>query len=100
MSYTKPIGRLGNQIIRNLAIHFIAKKHNLETYYSSEEIINDIGIYFYKGENNYSDTISINDGNYFEILNAEHFNHNLDIHYVFFQTYEISRIIHDYLNSE
>ena len=38
------VGRLGNQIIRNLAVSLIAEKHNLYVKYSSYDLINSLGI--------------------------------------------------------
>jgi hypothetical protein len=37
-------GRLGNQIIRNLAVSLIAEKFNLHVDYVNFNLINDLGI--------------------------------------------------------
>ena len=37
-------GRLGNQIIRNLAVSLIAEKHNLYVNYSNNVLIKQLGI--------------------------------------------------------
>ena len=36
---TNPVGRLGNQIIRNIAVNLIAKKHNLKVQYCNQKLI-------------------------------------------------------------
>jgi hypothetical protein len=43
-STTAKNGRLGNQIIRNLAVSLIAEKHNLKVEYCNKELIQKLGI--------------------------------------------------------
>jgi hypothetical protein len=93
-------GRLGNQIIRNLAVSFIAKKHNLNVNYSSYYLISSqLGIdLFNSGTQIYSDTRELNDLNYFDIYNANNITYNLNSDNSFFQTKEIFNIIYNYLH--
>ena len=60
------MGRLGNQIIRNLATSIVAEKHNLQVEYSSENLINQLGIKLFSGEKIYEKTNIINERNFFD----------------------------------
>ena len=93
-------GRLGNQIIRNIAVSFISKKHNLFVEYANYELIQKIGIPLFVGENKYNNTIKLTDDNYFDILNKIQLKSNVDPNKNYFQTKEITDIIHNYLNQE
>jgi hypothetical protein len=99
---TNTNGRLGNQIIRNLAVSFIAKKHNLNVNYSSYYLIsNQLGIdLFNLGTQIYSDTRELNELNYFDIYNADNITYNLNPNNSFFQTKEIFNMIYNYLHSD
>ena len=92
-------GRLCNQIIRNLAVSFIAKKHNLNVKYSNYYLISSqLGIdLFTSGTQIYSD---INELNYFDIYNTDNITYNLNPNNSFFQTKEIFNIIYNYLHSD
>ena len=50
MTTTIENGRLGNQIIRNLAVSQIASKNNLFVKYSSHEKIQQLGIILFVGD--------------------------------------------------
>ncbi len=58
-------GRLGNQIIRNLAVSLIASKYNLTVDYINKDLISKLGIDLYNGSNVYEITQYLNDDNYF-----------------------------------
>lgn len=90
-------GRLCNQIIRNLAVHFIAKKHNLNVNYYNYELIKKLGIELFIGEFKYDNTIKVNNNNYFSILNTEYINNNIDAMDDYFQTESITNMIHNYI---
>lgn len=92
-------GRLGNQIIRNLVVSFIAEKHNLHVTYANFDLIRDLGINLYIGENKYDNTVNLTDDNYFSILNSEKLESNLFPNHNFFQSREICTVIYNYLNS-
>jgi hypothetical protein len=99
MTTTKPIGRLGNQIIRNLAVSVIAEKHNLYVEYSSYEIINNLGIKLFCGENKYNNTVMLTDENYFSIFHNQQLLSNLNPNENFFQTKEISNYLYNHINN-
>ena len=100
-STTANNGRLGNQIIRNLAVSFIASKHNLYVSYCSMNLISEqLGITLHNGKLVYTDAVILDDDNYFTILKSSSFLHNLDPNRNYFQTREISQLIHSYLHRE
>lgn len=100
-STTANNGRLGNQIIRNLAVSFIASKHDLYVDYCSMNLISEqLGIFLHNGKHVYNDAVILNDDNFFTILNASSFLHNLDPNRSYFQTREISQLIHSYLHRD
>ena len=93
-------GRLGNQIIRNLAVSFIAEKNDLYCDYSSYDLIEKLGIKLFLGKNKWTNTIDLTDDNFFEILQTPSINSNVNANKNFFQTKEISNLIYVYLNSD
>jgi hypothetical protein len=93
-------GRLGNQIIRNLAVSIIAKRFNLRVNYSSYEQIQRLGINMFIGDNMYPNTIMLTDENYFTILSQPSLNANLESNNNYFQTVEITNHLFDYLHNE
>jgi len=97
---TKRNGRLGNQIIRNLAVSFIAKNHDLKVCYSSAELINKLGIELYCGRLVYTSGKVLNDKNYFETLNIEKLEYKLNPNKYFFQTYDITKLIYSHIHSD
>ena len=92
-------GRFGNQIIRNLAVSFIAEKNNLKVNYANNDAINRLGIKLFSGNNIYSTTRKLTEDNYFDIYNTQ-IDYNLDGNEAFFQTKMISNMIYDYINSD
>ena len=99
MSKSDSGGRLGNQIIRHLALSFVAKKHDLYTsVYLRESEVTDLGIQLFCGNNIYLKTEELTDWNFFDILEKESINFNLDAK-TYFQSKKISDKIHEYLNS-
>lgn len=104
MSYTKTTdtnGRLCNQIIRNLAVSAIAKKHNLFVEYSNFDLITSLGIPLFVGERINKGVIQLNDANFFTMLNIPDgiLEVNLDAMSSYFQTREISLYLYNYLQS-
>ena len=97
---TETNGRLGNQIIRNLAFNFIAKKHDLKVNYSNQDLINKLGIDLYSGNKIYKFTQELNDDNYFDILNSDNLMFNLDPNKSYFQTNKIMNYLYKYLNND
>lgn len=96
-SITLPIGRLGNQIIRNLAVSLIAEKFNLHVIYCHHELISKLGISLFVGTNKYINTYQLNNDNYFSILNSKEHTSNVNPNRAFFQTNEITNLIFKYL---
>lgn len=84
----------------NLCVSEIAKKHDLHVSYSSREKIESMGIELYSGKNNYNKTNTLHDNNYFETLNKDSIDYNLNSDKHFFQTKEISLFLYNYLQKE
>ena len=99
-STTENNGRLGNQIIRNLAVSLLAEKHNLMVDYSNKDLINKLGIDLFSGKNSYNSTQYLTDYNYFTIYNNDNLNYNLNSDHYYFQTKEIINLLYTYLLTE
>ena len=69
MTSTGDLGRLGNQIIRNLAVSLLAEKHNLKVNYYNNDLIYKLGIKLFSGDNSYESIQDLTDDNYFTIFN-------------------------------
>jgi hypothetical protein len=95
---TNCFGRLGNQIIRNLAVSMIAEKHDLKVEYSSKGLMDRLGIRLFSGTKNYDVACILNDDNYFAIYNSDVLNFDLDPNNSFFQTKEITNMLYRYLH--
>ena len=101
MSYTTSTnGRFGNQLIRNIAVHFIARKHHLKVKYSSHDRIEQLGIDLFSGDKSYPDTDTLNETNYLDVLNADTFSHNVEPNNAYFQTKESTRMIDDFFREK
>jgi hypothetical protein len=93
-------GRLGNQIIRNLAVSLIAEKHNLTVDYYNKELINKLGIELFSGSNSYTTYQYLTEDNYFMIYASDELNYNLNPNNSYFQTKEITNLLYTYLHTE
>jgi hypothetical protein len=101
MKTTERNGRLCNQIIRNIAFSFIAKRFDYYVEYSNDELIKKLGIELYSGKNKYNESIILDDHNYFKYLLEEtKINKYLNPNIHYFQTEKITDYIYTYLNSE
>ena len=100
MTSTNQNGRLGNQIIRNLAVSFIAKKHDLKVIYYNEKLIKELGIDLYSGSIVHNRNVRLLDDNYFKFLNAKQLQHNFDPNHNFFQKCTIINLIYEYLHTD
>lgn len=98
-STTSENGRLGNQIIRNLSVSILAKKHNLKVDYSNKELIQKLGIELFSGTNSYNTTIELTDDNYFIVYDSNNLNSNLNPNDHYFQTKKITNMLYKYLHS-
>jgi hypothetical protein len=97
----KGLGRLGNQIIRNLAFSFIAEKNNLYVDYKNKDLIEKLGINLFVGKNIFSIEKHLKDNNYYEIYNSDNIDYNLICEWNdFYQTQYITDLIYNYLRSE
>jgi hypothetical protein len=90
-------GRLCNQIIRNIAVSLVAEKFDLWVYYSSQDIINRLGIPLFCGTKMYETTQPLTENNYFSVYHSEKVEYNLDPNNSFFQTTEAIRLIYQYI---
>jgi hypothetical protein len=97
-STTGTNGRLGNQIIRNLAVSHVAKKHDLKVNYFNHALIQKLGIDLYSGKKTYSTTQELNDQNYFSVYNGE-LNSNLNPNNAYFQTKDITNLLYTNIQS-
>ena len=94
-------GRLGNYIIRNIAISLLAEKYNLYCTYGYHSEINKLGIILFCGKNNYKQSLSINNNNYLNLYNSKKkLEFNLNPCRDYFQTEQITNLIHNYLKSD
>lgn len=94
------LGRLGNQIIRNLAVSLLAEKYNLKVNYYNKDLINKLGIELFSGSNTYTSIQDLTDDNYFTIYNCHDLNYNLEPNNSYFQTKEITNFIYNYLHTD
>ena len=93
-------GRLGNQIIRNLAVSLLAEKHNLKVEYYNKDLIEKLGIELFSGSNSYEYMNNLTDDNYFTIYNIDELSYNLNPNNNYFQTKEITNLLHNYLHKD
>jgi hypothetical protein len=100
MTSTGNLGRLGNQIIRNIAVSLLAEKKNLKVNYYNKNLINKLGIELFSGSNSYNSIRDLTDDNYFTIYNSDEINYNLNPNKNFFQTKEITNFIYNYLHKD
>lgn len=97
---TQKSGRLGNQIIRNLAVSIIAEKHNLYVNYCNYDLIQSLGINLFIGKNKFNSIKELNDTNYFDIYESNELKTNLNPNNNFFQTKKITNFLYNYLHSD
>jgi len=93
-------GRLGNQIIRNLCVSIIAQKFDLNVVYSSHDKIKALGIDLFSGCKTFDNKIKLTDENFFEILEKDSLESNLDPNDNYFQTKEITNFLYNYLQEK
>jgi hypothetical protein len=93
-------GRLGNQIIRNLAVSLLAEKHNLQVNYYNKELISKLGIELFSGSNSHATIQYLTDDNYFAVYNSDNLTVNLNPNKNYFQTKEITNFLYNYLHTD
>lgn len=97
-SHTIKLGRLGNQIIRDIAFSRLAFKHNLLISYSSQKQCEQLGIPLFCGDRCFDNKyICVNDLNYFDLLQTSTINANITCDNTFLQSELITTLIRDFL---
>jgi hypothetical protein len=92
-------GRFCNQLIRSIASSLLAEKHNLKVSYAIYDKLKLLGLDLFNGQNTWETTIQLTDSNYFDILNLEKLESNLDPNLSYFQTKEIIQKVYDCIQS-
>jgi len=95
-----PAGRLGNQIIRNIAVSLLAEKHDLHVTYSSQDLIKQLGVDLFCGTRNHRASMELTDKNYMKIYDVPFITRHFGNIYAFLQTREIVSLIYNYLHSD
>jgi hypothetical protein len=98
MSRAMARGRLGNQIIRNIAVSLLAEKSNLHATYSSHELISQLGIDLFCGTNHHDVHMNLTDANYILVYEQPLITRHFGDIYDFFQTKEIISLIYQSLH--
>jgi|TARA_B100001250_G_scaffold315048_1_gene277286 hypothetical protein len=98
---TERNGRLCNQIIRNLALSFLAKKYDLYVEYSNYDNINNkLGIELFIGNKKYDKTVVIDEKNYMNYFNNNIINNaNFDFNGGYFHNEEITTMLYNHLTN-
>lgn len=99
MSETRGYGRLCNTVIRNIVSSLLAEKHNLNIVYHDAEQMNQLGLGLFVGSNNYTESILMNEENYWELYNME----TLYVNFYTsgcFQSKKYTNILYDHLRKE
>jgi len=93
-------GRLGNQIIRNIAVSLLAEKSDLHVSYSSHELISQLGIDLFCGTKTHHASMELTDANYKLVYDQPFITRHFGDIYAFFQTKEITSLIYEHLHSD
>lgn len=97
LTIVKPVGRLGNQIIRAIAVSMIAEKMGIRVQYSSHYAIQQLGIPLYSDKKTYRNTVDLTDENYSTLYETPPMA-NLNPTEQYFQTQTISKRIKAYID--
>jgi hypothetical protein len=100
MTTVTSLGRLGNNIIRNLAVSLIAQKYDLRVKYYNKDLTEKLGIKLFSGTKTCIGTIKLTDENYFTIYENDKLDKNLNPNDAFFQTKEITNLLYNYLHQD
>ena len=93
-------GRLGNQIMRNVAVSLIAEKHNLKYKYFNHTLISKLGITLFSGKRVFNKSLMLTDDNYFSMYHSPTVYYNLNPKEAYLQTKEIGDLIYRHLQSD
>lgn len=94
------IGRLCNQIIRNLAASLLVAKNDFAINYCNHDAMCRLGIPLHYGTTTFHTTIQADEGNYIALLDTSPHYNNIDVGSNFYQTYAISTYLYNYLRSD
>lgn len=99
------IGRLCNQIIRNLVFSIIAKNNNLKVIYNNTDNYyiqqQKLGLNLFSGDKEYKSSISLNEQNVIELFDKKDITSNLSLNgHIYFQTKDCTNYIYHYINNE
>ena len=97
LTIVEPVGRLGNQIIRAIAVSMIAEKMGIRVQYSSHYAIQQLGIPLYSGKKTHRNTVDLTDENYSTLYETPPMA-NLNPAKQYFQTQTISKRIKVYID--
>jgi len=92
-------GRFCNNLIRNIAVSLIAEKHDLSVEYSYQSDMDAIGLQLFSGTHSYPNTTLLTEDNYFQILEGNTLQCNLDPNWNFFQKNDTMTLVRTYLNT-
>lgn len=91
-------GRFCNHLIRNIAVSLIAEKHDLMVEYSYREIMPALGLRLFSGTRSHPYTVQLTEDNYFQLLEGETLQCNLDPNWNYFQKADTIRLIRSFLH--
>ena len=97
---TNSLGRFGNQFIRNIFVHLLAKTYKLSANYSHAEDMASLGLPMYSGTTSFTHSKKVNDNDVFNMILGKTrptFNLDLDLYNTYFQSKEHSVYLNSYL---
>ena len=101
ISTTNSLGRFGNQFIRNIFVHLLAKTYQLSALYSHAEDMASLGLPMYSGTTTYTYSRKVIDDDVFKMILGKTrptFNIELDLYKTFFQSKDHSLYLNSYLH--
>jgi len=98
MTQVHACGRLGNQIIRNIAMSLLAEKNDLHITYSSHELINTLGIDLFCGTTHHDTYMELTDTNYMVLYKQPSIPYHFGDVYAFLQTKDVISLIYQHLH--
>jgi hypothetical protein len=93
-------GRFANQFIRNMAVHFIARHHNLPIDYAEKEKMTALGVELFSGDGQYEQVYTVDDSNFFSLIGGAPLYKNIQlVHGTYAQTREFAMYLWDYFST-
>ena len=95
-------GRFANLFFTGMALHFIAKKYNLEVAYKEHDKFKKLGVEWFVGNNTYENTVKLSDNNFYNyIIGNKISRENISIeNNVWCQTREFSFYLKHYFDND